>query len=198
MRSLGRLGIAVFGVSNRGADPAFSSRYCRGRYVVPYSEANQEVLKRALLNISATLGRKALLVPTSDETAQFVADNSSDLREHFLFQDNTASLVRQLASKQEMFGLARKHGVPTPETLFPTSTADVETYAETGRFPVMLKAIYGNRQEARGQRKMQVAETPAQLRETVSRSGNFRFMLAARRSANAVGFPKWRPRQQTS
>jgi predicted ATP-grasp superfamily ATP-dependent carboligase len=169
MRSLGMQGIVVHGVGSTASEPALRSRYCSHRHVVPYSPTDLGPLLSGLLEIAGDLGAKAVLIPTSDETAQFVAENAAALRQHFLFQDNSPSLVRQLASKREMFALAKMHGVPTPETVFPTSMDDVDEYAERGRFPVMLKAIYGNRQEARGQRKMQLAETPDKLRELYER-----------------------------
>jgi D-aspartate ligase len=163
MRSLGELGIPLYGVDGNAAAPALQSRYCREKFVLPFREDQPEPYFTGLMSIGHRIGRKAVLIATSDETTQFVADHRDALREQFVFQDNSPELVRRLASKREMFGLALQHGVPTPHTEFPTSLRDVERYADTGRFPVMLKGIFGNRLQSRTARKMVIVQTAAEL-----------------------------------
>jgi predicted ATP-grasp superfamily ATP-dependent carboligase len=163
MRSLGPLGVPLYGVDGDPGAPALASRYCRDRFLLPFSEDRPAEYLHGLLAIGQKLGRKAILIATSDETTQFVADHRDSLREHFVFQDNPAELVRRLASKQGMFGLATEHGVPTPRTVFPRQIQDVYEYAECGSFPVMLKGIYGNRLAARTQKKMVLVHSRDEL-----------------------------------
>ncbi|HSL21132.1 MAG TPA: methyltransferase domain-containing protein [Vicinamibacterales bacterium] len=162
MRSLGPLGVPLYGVDGDPSAPALRSRYCRGRFLLRFDEEEPAPFLEGLLAVGRYVGR-AILIPTSDETTQFVADNAGALREYFLFQDNPPELVRQLASKREMFALAVAHGVPTPDTRFPGRLEDVLEYAAHGVFPVMLKGIYGNRLELRTQKKMAVVQTPEEL-----------------------------------
>jgi predicted ATP-grasp superfamily ATP-dependent carboligase len=164
MRSLGSLGIPLYGIDKDPQSPALQSRYCRERLVLPYSDTETERLLDGLHTLGRRLGR-SILMPTSDEMTEFVADHADELREHYRFQDNSPALVRRLASKREMFGLAKQHGVPTPETVFPQSLADVSQYAKTGPFPVMLKGIYGNRLQLRTQKKMAIIGNAAELIE---------------------------------
>jgi D-aspartate ligase len=164
MRSLGALGIPVYGVSGDRRSPAMQSRYCRGRFLLPFHESQPERYLEGLLGVARDLGGRPILIPTSDETAQFVADHADVLRGRFRFQDNDAATVRRLASKREMFGLASAHGVPTPLTQFPQSSDEVAAYAKSGPFPVMLKGIYGNRLAARTNKKMEIVRSgPALL-----------------------------------
>jgi D-aspartate ligase len=163
MRTLGALGVPLYGVAWDAKAPALQSRYCRERVLIQFREEDTLPLLSGLLQLGRRIGRRSILMPTSDETTQFVADHRDSLREHFLFQDNPPELIRALASKREMFGLAKQHGVPTPHTVFPTSVRDVEEYADTGRFPVMLKGIYGNRLALRGKNKMVIVHTPVEL-----------------------------------
>lgn len=165
MRSLGPLGVPLYCVSDEPTAPAMRSRYCRERFVMKFDEDHPEPYLRGLLEIGRRIGRRAILIATSDETTQFVADNAEALREHFVFQENSPTTIRQLASKREMFGLATKHGVPTPDTRFPQRLEDVLAYGKDGSFPVMLKGIYGNRLQLRTRKKMQVVETPRALIE---------------------------------
>ena len=163
MRSLGVLGVPLYGVDGDPAAPALQSRYCRESVVLPFDENAPKPYLDGLLGLGRRIGRRAILIPTSDETTQFVADHREALREHYVFQDNPPELIRSLASKREMFGLATQHGVPTPQTVFPRNVDDVEHYAATGRFPVMLKGIYGNRLAARTRKKMVIVHSRAEL-----------------------------------
>ena len=169
MRSLGPLGVPLYGVSNSRTDPARRSRYCRERFVMQFDEDRHEPYLQGLLDIGRRLGRRAILIATSDETTQFVADHADALREHFVFQENSPRLIRQLASKREMFELAMQHRVPTPDTRCPRHYEDVLAYARSGSFPVMLKGIYGNRLQQRTNTKMEIVHTPGQLLEMYRR-----------------------------
>jgi predicted ATP-grasp superfamily ATP-dependent carboligase len=62
-----------------------------------------------------------------------------------------------------MFNLAREHGLPAPVTLLPRSYAEAEQMAPTLNFPVMIKAVFGNRMQARSGRKMQRVDDRAEL-----------------------------------
>jgi D-aspartate ligase len=163
MRSLGALGVPLYGVDGSADAPALRSRYCRERVILPFNESALKPYLEGLLALGRRIGRRAILIPTSDETTQFVADHADALRTHYVFQDNSPELIRSLASKREMFSLATQHGVPTPHTVFPKSVQDVERYASTGRFPVMLKGIYGNRLAARTRKKMVIVNSAAEL-----------------------------------
>jgi D-aspartate ligase len=163
MRSLGPLGVPLYGVDHDPAAPALRSRYCREGFCLEFDDDEPQPYLNGLLQIGSRLGRRSILIATSDETTQFVADHADALREHFMFQDNSPTLVRQLASKREMFSLALQHGVPTPKTVFPQCLDDVLKYAERGPFPVMLKGIYGNRLQARTKKKMAIIQTRAEL-----------------------------------
>jgi D-aspartate ligase len=163
MRSLGAWGVPLYGVDGNADAPALRSRYCRERVVLSFDEHAPEAYLAGLLALGRRIGRRSILIPTSDETTQFVADNRDALREHFLFQDNPPELIRSLASKREMFDLATRYSVPTPHTVFPRCVQDVERYVATGRFPVMLKGIYGNRLERRTLKKMVIAQSADEL-----------------------------------
>ena len=163
MRTLGTEGVPLYGVDADRNAPAMLSRYCRERVVLAFREESPEPYLHGLLALGRRLRQKAILIATSDETTQFVADHAEALREYFLFPENSPTLVRQLASKREMFQLASTLNVPTPKTVFPRGIDDVREYATAGPFPVMLKGIYGNRLQLRTQSKMALVHSPAEL-----------------------------------
>jgi predicted ATP-grasp superfamily ATP-dependent carboligase len=154
MRSLGALGVRIWGVDADAGAPALGSRYCRKRFVVPFQEDQPHSYLKRILEIGRHLGRKAILIPTSDELSVFVAEHADALGEQFLFPRNDPALVQALMSKEGMYALANQHGVPTAATLFPRSVDDVRRYADQVQFPVMLKGIFGNRLQQRTGKKM--------------------------------------------
>lgn len=163
MRSLGSLGIPVYGVDAEEKAPGFLSRYCRGKYIWPYDESRPKEYLEFILRMGSGLGKDTILIPTSDELSFFVAEQAEALRGVFVFPENTAGLIRNLASKEEMYHLARKHRVPSPYTEFPKKTSDVLAYAESAKFPIMVKGIYGNRLQETTGKKMVLVRTREEL-----------------------------------
>jgi len=142
VRSLGRLGVPVYGIDADRWCPAFFSKYCRGRFIWDLHNAPAEESIGFLMEVSRKIGRRALLIPTSDIGAMLVADHADRLADRFIFPDRDARLVRSLCNKREMYYLARRCDVPAPETAFPQSREEVLQYLQTARFPILLKPIY--------------------------------------------------------
>lgn len=166
-RSLGRLGVPVYGVHRDGSAPAFRSRYLRQGFVWDLEAETPARSVAFLLGLAARIGAgaggRALLLATNDETALFVAENAAALAERFIFPPNPPALVRGLFEKARMHALARAAGLPTPETVIPQSRAEVERFCETAQFPVMLKASDGVASFRHSGRKMAITRTPAEL-----------------------------------
>jgi predicted ATP-grasp superfamily ATP-dependent carboligase len=104
--------------------------------------------------------------------AIFVDEHADSLREWFLFPSQPRGLPHSLASKKEMYYIAKKVGVPTAETTFPACRQDVIDFARTASFPLMLKGIDTKRLSARaggsGQ-GMFLVETAAELLDKYDR-----------------------------
>src|SRR5581483_11382093 len=145
VRSLGRLGIPVYTVEANPWTPAFYSRYNRGRVKLDIETASAEPALERLHQLAERLGAKSVLIPSTDYAAIFIADHAEKLRRWFLFSEQPSDLLRKLYSKWEMYLLAKRLGVPTVETLLPRTREDVLHFAETTKFPVVLKAIDGTR-----------------------------------------------------
>ncbi len=165
MRSLGSLGVTLYGVDNDENAPAFASRYCRGKYVKALDEQRPGEYLDFVMRLGKRLGERAILIPTSDELSVFVAEYANELSENFLFPRNDPRLVKDLMSKEGMYGLATKYGVPTAFTVFPRSIQDVCECADNAAFPVMLKGILGNRLQSRTGVKMMIVHSKEELVE---------------------------------
>lgn len=163
IRSLGELGVTVYGtyVDKRG--PAVYSRYCKEAFEWRYPAASDDECVQQLINIADQIGRPCVLIPTWDETAVFIADNYREISRHFIYPQQNTELAKNLVSKKDMYLLAKKSGIPTAEITLPQSVADVEKFAHSARFPVLLKGSDGNRLKRRSNRKMAIVNTPEEL-----------------------------------
>ena len=140
-RSLGRLGVPVFGVHADSRSPAARSRYWRENFIWDITTASPNQSVAWLLQLARRIGTHPILIPTGDIDCLFVADNATALLEGFLFPHQPPGLARALSSKKQMYLLCKKHSIPTPETVFPQSREDVVEFLTSATFPVMLKCI---------------------------------------------------------
>ncbi|WP_431775464.1 ATP-grasp domain-containing protein [Streptomyces cucumeris] len=142
IRSLGRLGVPMYAVTEDRWTPAALSRYLTRAFVWPTTGSEQpERLVEGLLRIGRAIGRPTVLLPTDEEAAVLIAEHADVLAAggRFLFPRADPELPRRLASKQGLHELCAEHGVPTPEAAFPATFADVKAFAVSGRFPVVAK-----------------------------------------------------------
>src|SRR5262249_27834340 len=107
MRSLGRLGVPVYGVDADRSAIALRSRYCRGAFLWDIEARPAAASVDFLKSVARRIGGRPMLLATNDETALFVAENGCRLRTSFAFPDNPLPLVRSLYNKREMYFLAR-------------------------------------------------------------------------------------------
>ena len=157
MRSLGKLGVPIYGVDSDPHAPGLLSRYCKKKYVFEYDSKNPRSYLDFILSLGREIGPEAILIPTSDAMSSFVSNNSKQLAEYFLFPEMPSSLVDGLISKEGMYHLAIENNIPTPKTIFPKNLDDVLECAADIAYPVMLKAIDGDRLQERTGKKMVAA-----------------------------------------
>jgi predicted ATP-grasp superfamily ATP-dependent carboligase len=163
LRSLGTLSVPLFVVGDDPRSPAMRSRYCLTKYLQTFDENEPADYLRYLKGIGDAIGRRAILIPTSDRLAVFAVEHKEALQEHFIFPANDPELSRTLMSKQTMYTLALEHKVPTAETRFPQSLDDVREFAERMTLPIMLKAIHGDLLERRTGKKMVIVSSQEEL-----------------------------------
>ncbi len=140
IRTLGRLGIPVYAITEDAFTPAAVSRYCRRAFVWPTTGSESPgQLVDGLLAIGAEIGRPTVPVPTDEEAAVLLAEHASQLSEHFLLPAVPPELPRRLASKQGLYELCTEHGVPTPASAFPSTDTELLSFARQAVFPLVAK-----------------------------------------------------------
>ena len=139
IRSLGRLGVPVYGVHEGRWAPAASSRYLAGRVFWTPRPDDADRITAGLLELARRIGRPAVLLPTDDAGAIFLAEQGGPLRGSFLFADPPAELPRQLAGKYSLGQLCQELGVPSPRARLARSAAAAADFAAQAGFPVIAK-----------------------------------------------------------
>jgi D-aspartate ligase len=143
IRSLGRAGIAMYGVHQDLWEPAACSRFPRKSLRWDFSSSTAGDSLAFLHDVAKHIGQKAALIPTSDITALFVAENAAVLAQEYLLATPSAEVVRCFVSKRQTFDLCRKLKIPTAETAWPQSREEVTKFVRMVRFPVVVKGEYG-------------------------------------------------------
>jgi predicted ATP-grasp superfamily ATP-dependent carboligase len=139
IRSLGRIGVPVYGVHEHRWAPAAASRYLSGRWIWRPDTDHPDRILADLASLARRIGRPAVLVPTDDAAAIFLAEHGDPLRSDFLFPAPPAHLPRVLAGKHSMYLLCRELGVPCPESALPATLAEARSFAARVGFPLIGK-----------------------------------------------------------
>jgi D-aspartate ligase len=139
IRSLGRIGVPVYGVHEGPWAPAASSRYLRGRFFWQPDAQDAERTAAGLLRLGERIGEPAVLLPTDDAGSIFLAEHGDRLRGHFLFPRPPRDLPRRVAGKYSLHELCREFGMPSPRAAVPQSAAAARGFAADAGFPLVAK-----------------------------------------------------------
>lgn len=139
IRSLGRRGVPVYGVHEGPWAPAANSRYLHGRCFWQPSPDDVERVQAGLKKLADRIGQRAVLVPTDDAGAIFLAEHGEELRPWFLFPDPPRDLPRRVAGKYSLYELCREIGVPSVKAAVPQSAEETREFAAEAGFPLIAK-----------------------------------------------------------
>jgi D-aspartate ligase len=139
IRSLGRLGVPVYGVYEGPWAPAASSRYLAGRFFWQPSPADVDRVLMGLLHLAKRIGRRSVIITTDDVGAILLAEHGHDLRPWFLFPDPPKDLPRRLAGKYSLYQLCRELGLPCPQVATPSSLGTAREFATAVGYPLIAK-----------------------------------------------------------
>lgn len=139
IRSLGRLRVPIHIVHEDALAPAAASRYVHGRWQWNPGLDDRGRIHAGLARLAQKIGRPAVLLPTDDAGALFLAEHGASLRQWFLFPAPGSDLPRRLADKHSLYMLCRERGMPTPLTEMPRSPAEVWSFVETVGLPLVVK-----------------------------------------------------------
>jgi len=139
IRSLGRLGVPVYGVHEGPFAPAASSRFLHGRYFWNPGVHDVARIQDGLLRLADLIGEPAVLIATDDAGALFLAEHGDAVRSVFLFPHPPPDLPRRVADKYSLHQLCREFNVPTPDVVVAESDAAIKQFAADAGFPLVAK-----------------------------------------------------------
>ena len=161
-RSLGRLGIPVYAIHANAEEPTMFTKYCKEKFVWDLERRPVEESIAFLTDLGKRIG-KSILISTSDATTEFVAKNADILSEYFIFPRLSPEFINSLTCKKQMYHLAKKHGIPTPECFFPKNREEMIQLSRTITYPVMFKGIDGTVLKMSGRPKMMRVDSAEEL-----------------------------------
>ena len=177
VRSLGRVGVSVYGVHEDRFAPAARSKYLQGSLVWPNDNLEVDQLLEGMAAIGKSLDHPTILI----------AEHATTLDRWFVFPRPPSGLPRAVASKKSLYLLCKRLGVPCPEAVFPSSRDEVEAFLDRAVFPVVVKGAEGwLLPRGAGVKSTVIAETPEQLLDIYHRM--------ERRSGTSPMFQEYIPR----
>jgi predicted ATP-grasp superfamily ATP-dependent carboligase len=170
-RSLGRNGVRVVRVHPNHLDHGLTSKYCTEIAVSPDMYASATALVDYLLMLASKYDGKRVLIPASDDCAQFLGEHRSALARAYELCVADSNVIELVVNKRNQYEHAARLGVPIPETYFPKDSAAIEKLAgQIRNFPYVLKPLVAHtwrlasmRQVSKG-RKAVLVRTPDELR----------------------------------
>ena len=120
IRSLGRRGVPVFGLSYGGGQSGVASRYLTRSFEVPDPTDDEAGFVTRVLELPKHL-HGAVLIPTDDGSLVAISRNATSLENLHRPTCEPWSLVRQLIEKVSTYEIARAHGIPCPRILIADS-----------------------------------------------------------------------------
>jgi predicted ATP-grasp superfamily ATP-dependent carboligase len=165
-RSLGRAGVPVYAVVADPHAPVAKSRYVHGQILwQPHRGEGYSSLLKRLLDFGRELGRRSVIVCTSDEMAVFVARHRAVLQEWFLIPDVDPRLPAELADKYSLEKLCDRNGTPIPPAIAIDTMAQLDAVIDEIDIPVMVKstALRGQIQSVENSTLVQTREDLREL-----------------------------------
>jgi D-aspartate ligase len=140
IRSLGRMGVPVYGVVEDRFTPAAVSKFLSGALVWETRGLDTQRLLEGMAVIGERLNRPTIVIPTDDVAAILLAEQAATLQRWFLFPQQPVMLPRTLANKRELYLLCKRIGVACPEAVFPSSIDEVRKFIAHAGLPIVVKA----------------------------------------------------------
>jgi D-aspartate ligase len=139
-RTLGRAGVPVYAIVDDACAPLARSRYLTKAFVWESWPSDRKALLSAISTIGEVIGHPAILIPTDDLSAVFVAENASALDRWFLCPLPPSDLPQRLANKASLYSLCADIGVPCARSVTLSSADDVREFIKDFKFPIVVKA----------------------------------------------------------
>lgn len=140
IRSLGRAGVPVYAVTEKGVSPASTSRYLTGQLKLSSGrDLDQQELLERLVETVDRFPTPPLLVCTDDEAAVLVAEGARELADRAICPSVPPGLPRQLASKRGLHEICLRLDIATPAVWSVRNGEEFDAVMADLALPVVVK-----------------------------------------------------------
>lgn len=137
IRSLGRRGVKVIGVSIEGSEQyASASRYCASNLVLPRASA----LPDAVRELGASRAVRPVLFIDNDNSLRLLSPHADELERLFHVVDPLREAL-QLTDKGHQLAVARQCGIDVPRTWYPRDWRDLAAIGEATSMRLLAKPV---------------------------------------------------------
>jgi D-aspartate ligase len=162
VRDLGRNGVPVLALDPDPSAIGLRSRYAAGR-ICPDPLADEQAFIDCLEEIGKRLPRRAVVFPSHDEYIWPLSRSAERLAPWFITPFSGWDVMQRVHDKRAQMETAWRTGVDTPQTVFVTSSAELEAAARNVPFPAVLKPVESLAFKRRFHRHIIDVETPVDL-----------------------------------
>ncbi len=138
MRDLLRRDVRTVGIDHDPEHQGFQSIYGKS-YACPNPDTHPDRWVAFMIDLAGRLGARPVFIPAADIFVSALARHAEQLSEHYIFSLESIAVQSALATKEQQYALAKKHGLPIPRTEYIQCRADIERFAAEARFPCLIK-----------------------------------------------------------
>jgi predicted ATP-grasp superfamily ATP-dependent carboligase len=141
MRNLVRRKVETCCIDCNASKPGFKTVYGKA-YLCPNPDTDPAEWERFMIELAKSIGRKPVLIPSSDLFVTAIADHAAALEPHYIVRPASVATQALLATKKRQYEIADVNGLPVPKTEFVQSIEEVRQFAGKAQFPCLMKPVH--------------------------------------------------------
>ena len=141
MRDLVRHHIEACCIDSDATKSGFKTVYGKA-YLCPNPDTEPMKWEQFMIELAKRIGRKPVLIPSSDLFVTAIADHAAALEPHYIVRSASVATQALLATKKRQYEIADGNGLPVPKTKFVESIEEVRSFANEAQFPCLMKPVH--------------------------------------------------------
>jgi D-aspartate ligase len=141
IRDLVRHNIEACCIDCNASKPGFKTVYGKA-HLCPNPDTHPTEWERFMIELAKSIGRKPVLIASSDLFVTAIADHAAALEPHYIVRSASVATQALLATKRRQYEIADMNGLPVPKTRFVQSIEEVRQFAGAAQFPCLMKPVH--------------------------------------------------------
>lgn len=139
IRSLGRHGVPVYLMHNSNLCIGRFSRYTKRFIKTPSLSDESEFVDFMIEFAEKNQVENWVLMPTNDIIVEILSKNKTMLEEYFKVPTPKWDIIKFALNKKLTYSIAKKNGIPIPNTIYPKDVEELKAMMPEITFPVLVK-----------------------------------------------------------